>query len=409
VFSTAVVIVGAGPYGLSLASHLSARRVPFRIFGAPMQVWREHMPQGMHLKSDGFASDLYDPERRFTLRNYCAVNAIPYRDYGLPMRIETFIEYGLAFQKTMVPTLTDQHIVRITAASNGFVVHTRDGEVLTAPSVVLATGITYCSVIPEPLSSLPPQLCSHSFGLHDLARFKGRRVLVVGGGASATDVASKLAAQGTSVELISRHAIEFHRPPNPLPPSPWKRLTAPNLGLGPNFRSAVYTAFPGVVRCLPQRVRLRIVRRHLGPAGGWFVRDELVGKVPMHECYSMTTATPDGDEVRLRCEDTAGRSFEWHADHVIAATGYRVSIDRVQMLDPALRLNIRRAAGSPVLSGRFESSVPGLYFIGVAAASSFGPVMRFARGAEYCATHLGRGLASLSRRRMSGRSKAQVH
>ena len=67
-----VAIVGAGPYGLSIAAHLRKTEVTYRIFGNPMQTWREQMPAGMLLKSDGFASSLYDPASAFTLRDYCA-------------------------------------------------------------------------------------------------------------------------------------------------------------------------------------------------------------------------------------------------------------------------------------------------------------------------------------------------
>jgi cation diffusion facilitator CzcD-associated flavoprotein CzcO len=67
-----IAIIGAGPYGLSLAAHLRRRRQSVRIFGSPMHAWSNHMPQGMHLKSEGFASNLYDPEGKFTLEAYCA-------------------------------------------------------------------------------------------------------------------------------------------------------------------------------------------------------------------------------------------------------------------------------------------------------------------------------------------------
>src|ERR1035441_5387123 len=66
-----VAIVGAGPYGLSIAAHLTAMGVNFRIFGNPMEFWLNHMPKGMHLKSEGFASSLYDPDSVFTLEAYC--------------------------------------------------------------------------------------------------------------------------------------------------------------------------------------------------------------------------------------------------------------------------------------------------------------------------------------------------
>ncbi len=56
-----VAIIGAGPYGLSLAAHLQAAGVSYRHFGSPMWLWRQAMPQGMYLKSQGFASNLSDP------------------------------------------------------------------------------------------------------------------------------------------------------------------------------------------------------------------------------------------------------------------------------------------------------------------------------------------------------------
>src|SRR5882724_5055753 len=76
--STEVAIIGAGPYGLSLAAHLQGAAIPFRIFGNPMDSWRKHMPKGMLLKSDGFASNLSDPEASFTLAHFCAQEGIEY-------------------------------------------------------------------------------------------------------------------------------------------------------------------------------------------------------------------------------------------------------------------------------------------------------------------------------------------
>lgn len=389
--TTGVVIIGAGPYGLSLAAHLAANGTPFRIFGRPMNAWRTQMPPGMYLKSDGFASDLYDPGRRFTFGQYCKDRRIEYADYGAPVPLAAFTEYGLAFQRRFVPTLSEASVVRVARSAGGFSVRTDAGESIHASRVVVATGVSHFSFTAEPLRSLPPELCSHSSTLNSLERFAGRSVLIVGGGASATDLAALLVAQGTTVELISRRSIEFHRPPAPV--TWWNRITEPNLGLGPNFRSALYTAFPGLFRRLPARVRRHIVRRHLGPAGAWFVRDRVVATVPMHEGCAVAAAIPVGGAVRLLCEDGGGRHFEWQADHVIAATGYQVAIDRLDFLDPALRTLIVTDGQSPALSGRFESSVPGLYFVGAAAAMSFGPVMRFALGAKWTSRRLARQLS----------------
>src|SRR5580658_2904626 len=73
-----VAIIGAGPYGLSIAAHLRARGVDLRIFGNPMQTWLTQMPKGMRLKSEGFASSLDNPGSTFTLAVYCQEKGIPY-------------------------------------------------------------------------------------------------------------------------------------------------------------------------------------------------------------------------------------------------------------------------------------------------------------------------------------------
>src|SRR5689334_11613148 len=96
--SVEVAIVGAGPYGLSIAAHLRAARISFRIFGIPLQLWREHMPEGMVLKSDGFASNLSDPKGEFTLEAFCRHRGIPYHHTDRPVELNTFREYALAFQ-----------------------------------------------------------------------------------------------------------------------------------------------------------------------------------------------------------------------------------------------------------------------------------------------------------------------
>src|SRR5271154_6650965 len=98
-----VAIIGAGPYGLSIAAHLAARGITFRIFGSPMHTWLTQMPRGMRLKSEGFASTLYDPDASFTLGNYCTQQGMLYADLGLPIPLETFASYGQAFQKRLVP------------------------------------------------------------------------------------------------------------------------------------------------------------------------------------------------------------------------------------------------------------------------------------------------------------------
>src|SRR5437762_2308347 len=111
--SSGVAIIGAGPYGLSLAAHLRAGGVNFRIFGRPMGTWHSHMPKGMLLKSDGFASNLFDPDNELTLARFCSERSIPYHDTLIPVCLEDFVEYGLEFQKRKVPDLEGKNVARL--------------------------------------------------------------------------------------------------------------------------------------------------------------------------------------------------------------------------------------------------------------------------------------------------------
>jgi hypothetical protein len=81
-------------------------------------------------------------------------------------------------------------------------------------------------------------------------------------------------------------------------------------------------------------------------------------------------------------------------DQVVAGTGFRVNVDRLDYLDPKLRAEIAREGKgeAPKLGAGFESSVPGLFIVGIAGAPVFGPVMRFMFGAKHAAPIVARKL-----------------
>ncbi len=234
-------IIGAGPYGLSIAAHFRRSGVPFRIFGRPMDSWLEHMPKGMMLKSDGFASDIYDPEKAFTLRQFCAERGIEYADAGVPVRLDTFSAYGLAFRDRMVPELEDKLVASVERVTGGFHLRLEDGETFQARRVVLAVGITHFEYVPENLAHLPAEFLSHSARHREVEPFRGRSVVVIGGGASALDLAGLLHEAGADVQLVSRREeLKFHSQPTGKPRSLWQQLRHPQSGLGPGMRSRFF-------------------------------------------------------------------------------------------------------------------------------------------------------------------------
>ena len=383
-------IVGAGPYGLSVAAYFRSLGVPYRIFGKPMDSWALHMPKGMLLKSDGFASNIYDPDKKFTLQQFCAERGIEYHDTDVPVKLQTFTDYGLAFRERMIPELEEVMVNGLERTGNGFRLTLDSGERVDTRRVVLGVGITHFSYVPETFRHLPAELLTHSYAHRETEPFRGRSVAVIGGGSSAIDLAGLLHEAGADVQLIARqHGLIFHeRRVVGKKRSLWQRIRRPQSGLGPGLMSRFCANSPLAFYRLPEKTRLRIVRTHLGPSGGWFARDMVMGKVPLFlGCNPEKAEVRNGRvHVRLRSED--GSTRELPVDHVVAATGYKVDMERLKFVAPDLRAKIKTLNGSPVLSTGFESSVPGLHFVGVAAANSFGPLMRFAYGAGFTAERI---------------------
>jgi thioredoxin reductase len=391
-------IIGAGPYGLSLAAHLRAQGIDFRIFGNPMHTWLTQMPEGMRLKSEGFASSLYDPGSTFTLATYCQQLGIPYADMGLPVPLDTFAAYGLEFQKRFVPELEQTLVTSVRRSATGFQIDLATGEVLSARKVIVAVGISHFAYIPPVLSSLPEEFISHSSKYHSLEQFKGREVAVVGAGASALDLAALLHQTGASVQVVARKpAIRFHdrgQVPRPLLES----IRSPMTGIGPGWKLVFCANAPWAFHLLPEHIRLDAVRRILGPAPGWFIKDQVVGKVPFNLGVEITQAGIQNGRVNLELTDGSGTRRMLVTDHVIAATGYRVDLRRLTFLNAKVQAEIRHVDQTPVLTSNFESSLPGLYFVGTSAANAFGPLMRFAFGARFAACHIAKQLTGSASR-----------
>ena len=388
-------IVGAGPYGLSLGAHLAGRGADFKIFGSPMAVWRSHMPSGMYLKSEGFASDIFDPRRQHTLEEFCKRNGHAYADVGVPIPVEVFYAYGTDFQRSLLPDLDTRHIEEITSETGGFLLRLDDGATLLARRVIIAVGISHYAYVPPELQELPPQFFSHTSQKRPMSDFAGRKVLVLGAGSSAVDTAGLLQEAGAEAELITRRPkIWFNHPPvvkRGLERA-YSTLVKPRSGLGLGWRSRMASDLPNVFHHMPEQFRLRVTRGHLGPSAGWVSRSLVEGRVPIRVNTALHRAEVRGDKVVATFVETNGDEKEIVADHIVAWTGYKVNLNRLEFLDHKIRQQISTVQNTPRLSRYFESSVPGLYFVGPSAANSFGPLLRFAWGAKFTSRHLSRYL-----------------
>jgi len=405
---TQVAIIGAGPYGLSIAAHLRSLGIPYRIFGTPLDTWQRHMPAGMTLKSDGFASCLSDPDDKGTLAAYCAERDIPYHPTEIPVKLEDFNAYALDFQRRFVPDVEDRQVISLERSGDGFSLKLDDGESLQAPLVVGAIGITHFAQMPAELAAVP-DLATHASAHHDLSGFAGKDVIVIGAGSSAVDIATLLAEAGARTSLVTRAPkVKFGSIATQGGRSVWEKMRHPSTGLGPGWRSWLCENVPGTFRFLPGDLRLKIIKKHLGPfaAGVMKARFDAGVKVRLNE--NIVRATEDNGRVRLALRNADGSQSEMVADHIIAATGYSPDVSRLTFFSDGLRSAIRTHAKMPVLSKTFESSVPGLYFVGPPAVNTFGPLMRFMVGSQYVAPRVARDLARKARRTESVRTMASA-
>jgi thioredoxin reductase len=411
---TQVAIIGAGPYGLALAAHLREREIPFRIFGRPMESWLTYMPEGMYLKSEGFASSIADPLGQYTLEDFCRRSGRAYGAYGEPVSIETFAEYGLWDQQTVVPQVEGADVQTVRAEVGGYEIALATGEMIRARRVVVAAGHVPYRYVPPELRDLPADRVSHSADHRDFRGFEGKEVAVIGGGQSALETAALLREQGAlPVVLVRKQSISWNDSPssNHVPTHDERprtlrdRVPRPVAPLGAGWRLWFYSELPMLVFAFPEATRLRLVREVLGPAGAWWLRDRVEGQVTILLGHSVVGGSGDSGKVRLRVASVGAGETELAVDNVIAATGYRVSLDRLAFLAPQLQARLRHLQGAPILSSCFESSVPGLYFVGLAAANSFGPVMRFVCGTGFAARRVTTHVARAQRLRRSLRGR----
>jgi hypothetical protein len=113
------------------------------------------------------------------------------------------------------------------------------------------------------------------------------------------------------------------------------------------------------------------------------MKEKIESRVPVRSSCEIADAALEGGRVCLTLRGRDGTTSKESYDHVVAATGYRVDINRLDFLGEALRSEIACVENTPILSTRFQSSVRGLFFVGPVAANSFGPMLRFAYGAGF--------------------------
>jgi len=386
--ATDITILGAGPYGLAAGAHLAQiKGLEVRVFGEPMEFWKSHMPEGMLLRSPWDASHISDPQTALTMDAFGTTLAsrIP-----TPIPLDRFVEYGLWFQRQAVPVIDRRKITRIEKNSNGFRLTVNDGEQFNSRRVVIAAGIGSFARRPKQFEGLPPELVTHVSDQRDVRRFAGKLVVVIGAGQSALESAALIQEAGGEVEVIVRapnvHWLGWRARLQKF--GPISKLLYSPYDIGPAGVSRI-VAVPDSMKYFPRGIQDAFRRRALRPAGAlWLVNRCKDISILTHR--RVESAAPVGGKLRIRLDDGSIRD----ADHALLGTGYRVDVTRYPFLPPELSRNLIQVGGFPKLREGFESSLPGLHFLGAPSSWNFGPLMFFVCGTDYAGRRLARHIAA---------------
>ena len=390
-----VVVIGAGPYGLSAAAYLRDAGVEPYVFGRSMAFWKKNMPSGMLLRSKNEASNIAAPQKHLSIFAYEKTLG---RKIADPVPIEDFIAYGDWFQKQVVPNLDTRQVENVLHNGSVFELTLDDGEKMHAKSVVLALGIGLFSRRPEEFADISRELAPHSSDLNDFSKFAGKRVAVIGRGQSALEYAAMLHEKGAEVQILTRDPALIFRPyawrkyifraltSGPLLPLSYKIMPPTDLG---DVWTARKMANPESFRRQTPEMQEQLLRACARPIGAYWLEPRLKG-VQVRTSVSVTRATVEAKVLQLELSNGA----KDHVDFVVLATGYKIDVSRYNILDPSLKRNIRIASdGYPVLDTNLQSSVPGLYMAGVIGEKTLGPTLRFVTGTSNAGPRLAAGIA----------------
>lgn len=353
-----LVVIGAGPYGLSLAALARERSIPTTVVGKPMSFWREHMPAGMFLRSS--ADWHLDADGTHTFRAFLEDRGLRAEDVD-PIPIALFLDYADWFISSKRIPIRDEHVRRLDRVDSGFEVELESGERLRADRVAAAPGIARFANLPAWARGLPPTRVAHTFDAVRFDDYVGQRVLIVGGRQSAYEWAALAADHGAErVDVVHRHDTP--------------RFEVVDWGfVDPLVANTV--AHRGWWRKLTDGERESIARRFWA-AGRLTLEPWLVPRLSRGQVHRWPQAevVEASEDLRLRLSNGERLAV----DRIVFATGYRADALRVPYLEPLLD-RLRISDGSPELDESFQTTVPGLYMTGFVATRDFGPFFGFVR------------------------------
>lgn len=377
-----LLIIGAGPFGLSMAAQASGRGIEYLAVGKPMGFWRENMPVGMYLRSD---CDWHlDPLGVHTIDSYLETQGLRRADVE-PLSLSFYLGYARWFEEQLQiqPTpVRVRQLDHIEGRNYAFRASLESGEVITARRVVIAVGFEYFKNRSQSVINLfPPGRFTHTCDLVDFSGLRGRRCLIIGGRQSAFEWAALLNESGAAAVHVS------HRHDSPAFAAAdwsWVKPFVDGMAADPwSYLRLSEEEKRAISRRLWVEGRLKI-EPWLEPR----IKKDTIKLWPRTQ-VAACRELPDG-ELRVTLDN--GQAL--HVDDVILATGYRVQIDQVPFLARGNMLGkLVTRNGFPVLDEQLQSSVPGLFITSMAATQDFGPFFAFTVSARTSAKLIGKAIA----------------
>lgn len=321
-------IIGAGPSGLAAARAFAEAGIPFEVVeraadvGGIWDMARDDTP-------------MYESAHFISSRTQSAFAELPmpahYPDYPGWRQVLSYIrDFADRFDlRRHVQFHTD--VERVTSAGAQWDVHLRGGERRRYRGVVLAVGHNWEPRVPEVPGRFDGEIY-HSLRYRSAEQFRGRRVLIVGGGNSACDIACDAAATARRALISMRRGYWF------LPKHIFGQPTDAFFRSGPHL--PMWLAQPLLTVLL--RVLVGSPTRYGLPRPDHRVLEShpIVNSQLLHYlAHGDIAVKPDvaelaGDRVRFR------DGSEEAVDVVVWATGYRAAIPCVapEVLDPESRM-----------------------------------------------------------------------
>jgi thioredoxin reductase len=373
---THLLIVGAGPFGLSAAALARELGIGTVTVGRPMGFWREHMPEGLLLRS---GPDWHlDATGEHTLRDYLHERRLT-PDEVDPIPVTFFLDYADWFRDAKQIAIREDLVTGITRHDGGFEAELSGGGCVRSDVVIAAPGVGYFAVLPDWAAQVAPGRAIHSGDLASFDTLSGQRVLIVGGRQSAYEWAALISEHGAErIDIVHRH------------PAP--RFAAVNWDFfDPYIESTLQVE--GWWRSLPS-TRQAAIRARCWQAGRATLEPWLPPRLnssSIHVWPQCRVEHVDGSKHGGFLQVSLSNSETLAVDQIVFATGYAPDLTRVPYLHELLG-HIATHNGFPVLDESFQTTVPGLYLTGFAATEDFGPFFGFVKAAPASSTVLLRAL-----------------